>query len=60
MRDIAALLFGADPAEPRDAGICDSPPAPSGDWCQTPPGAGALGWLGLTGSGQARRRPRQR
>jgi hypothetical protein len=63
MRDIAALVFGSEPAEPRalrepgpprepsatpDARICDGQPAPSGDWCQTAPGDATLAWFALT------------
>lgn len=54
MRDLAALLFGSEPGEPRtvlgpgrpaDAPGCGVP-APDGTWCQTPPGDAALKWLG--------------
>lgn len=63
MDDIAALLFGGEPAEPRrlrepgaspepfapgDEHLCDAPPAPSGDWCQTTPGDATLTWFALT------------
>lgn len=67
MRDIAELVFGGEPAEPRrlrapgaprepfaprgeprDEGLCDGPPAPSGDWCQTTPGHATLAWFALT------------
>jgi hypothetical protein len=52
MRDIAALLFGTHSAGARGArgarGGWDSPPVPTGDWCQTTPGEGTLEWLGLT------------
>jgi len=72
MRDIAALLFGAEPGrepggepgearalrEPREACLPGSDaPAPTGDWCKTPPGQATLEWLGLTlrSGGRARR-----
>jgi hypothetical protein len=60
MRDIAELVFGGEPAEPRrlrepgapreprDEHLCDGPPAPSGDWCQTTPGHGTLAWFART------------
>jgi len=76
MRDIAELVFGGEPAEPRKLraprepfaprddprdkprdesrdesraeGLCDGPPAPSGDWCQTTPGHATLAWFALT------------
>jgi hypothetical protein len=76
MRDIAALVFGSEPAEPRaprehaaprehgaarepfaprDEHLCDGPPAPSGDWCQTTPGHATLGWFALTLGARARK-----
>jgi hypothetical protein len=60
MRDIAELVFGGEPAEPRrlrepgelfaplDEHLCDGPPAPSGDWCQTTPGDATLEWFART------------
>jgi hypothetical protein len=72
MRNIAALLFGAepgaepgephalrDPREPREECVpgWDDAPAPTGDWCKTPPGRGTLEWLGLTLRSGGRARP---
>jgi hypothetical protein len=51
MRELAALLFGAEPGEPRAVfgpkrpGNAPACGAPIGDWCQTPPGDAALKWL---------------
>ena len=51
MRDLAALLFGGAEDEPADlfepgrgrrARVRDS-----AEWCQSPPGAEAVGWLGF-------------
>jgi hypothetical protein len=72
MRDIAALVFGSEPGEPRephepreaclpqDPGTFDGPPRPTGDWCQTPPGRGTLGWprRTLRAKGRSHRLPR--
>jgi hypothetical protein len=65
MRDLAALLFGSEPGEPRavlgprepaEVPACGIP-APAGSWCQTPPGDAALKWLGaaLRAKGRARK-----
>jgi len=34
--------------ESRAESLCDGPPAPSGDWCQTTPGHATLAWFALT------------
>ena len=53
MRDIVALVFGGEPAEPHD--VCGPHEHPCGgraaravEWCQTEPGDDALTWLGRT------------
>ena len=62
MRDLAALLFGGAADEPADlfepergrrARVRDS-----AEWCQSTPGAEAVGWLGfaLAARGRAGRR----
>jgi hypothetical protein len=55
MRDIADMLRGlrdvAEPAQPAGDDRADGwsgravSRTPSGDWCQTPPGEDAIGWL---------------
>jgi hypothetical protein len=58
MRDIAALLFGEEPGDPRTPPEAHEPreaclpgsdtPAPAGDWCKTSPAEATLEWLGRT------------
>lgn len=67
MRDIEALLFGADPDETGETdetcvpqpGRLHGPPTPDEAWCQTQPGDETLSWvaatLGVRRGGRGRR-----